>query len=76
MVTSRKVKEIYNEISVSLSRMGSNNPREGERQSLYGDILDWLKDNHGELVNNDYDDDFVAKYIVGMYVIKNKLINN
>lgn len=74
MITSLQVKRIYNEVSLSLSMMGSNNPRVAERQTLYGDVLDWLRDNHPELRNDDYDDDFVAKYIVGMCAVKNKLL--
>ena len=69
MVTSITARKIYDEISVSLNRMGRNNPRQSERQALYGDILDWLKDKHPELRNDDYDDDFVAKYIIGKYLI-------
>ena len=67
MVSSRQAQDIYNEICLNLSRMGANNPKKFERQTLYGDILDWLRDMHPELRNNEHDDDLVAMYIIGRY---------
>jgi hypothetical protein len=67
MLTCKIAKEIFDEVSQKLDSMGKNNPRVFERQSLYGDVLDWLKDYHSELVNDDFDDDLVAFYIVGRY---------
>lgn len=72
MITSKQANEIYNEISPSLNRMGDNEPKEAERQTLYGDVLDWLRDMHPELRNKDYDDDFAAMFIVGRYVITHR----
>lgn len=74
MITRSQADNLFKEIYPALKRMGKNNPRKGERQTLYGDVLDWIKDNHSELVNKDYDDDFVAHYIIGSYIIKNKLL--
>ncbi len=74
MVTRSQANEIFIEIAPALKRMGKNNSRKGEIQTLYGDVLDWIKDCHSEFVNKDYDDDFLAHYIIGSYVIKNKLL--
>lgn len=67
-------RKIFTEILPALGRMGVNNPRVSERQTLYGDILDWLRDYHGELRNKEHEDDFVAKLIIGEYVTMNKLL--
>jgi len=74
MVTRSQADELFNEIAPALNGMGKNNPRKGEIQTLYGDVLDWIKDCHSEFVNKDYDDDFLAHYIIGSYVIKNRLL--
>lgn len=60
----------------SFSRMGKNNPRECERQSLYGDIMDWLRDMNGELeLNlNLRERSFVAAHLIGEYVVNNNLL--
>lgn len=67
MITCKIADEIFDEVSQKLNRMGKNNPRIFERQSLYGDVLDWLKGYHYELVNDDFDDDLLAHYIIGKY---------
>ena len=53
-------------------RWGKNNPRESERQFLYGDVMDYLRDNHNEL--NIAERDFVAHHLIGHYVITNTLL--
>ena len=65
MITRSQADNLFYEIYPALKRMGKNNPRKEERQTLYGDVLDWIKDNHSELVNKD---------IIGSYIIKNKLL--
>lgn len=74
MVTKERLKAITLEIMPTMKRRGKANPRKYERQLLYGDVLDWIRDNHPELRNNDYDDDFAAHYIIGAYVIQNAIL--
>ena len=71
MVTQEQVKAISKELQPIMKRMGGNNPKKYERQTMYGDVLDWLRDMHPELRNKDYDDDFVAFYAIGDYVVHN-----
>lgn len=54
------------------SQWGKNNPKPSERQLLYGDVLDYLRDNYNEL--NLTERDFVAHYLIGHYVIANALL--
>jgi hypothetical protein len=39
-----------------------------ERQTLYGDLLDWLRDMYSDCLNG-MDRDELAKYLIGDYVI-------
>ena len=57
--------EIYDSIKdiIPIDRMGANNPRVGERQTLYGDVLDWLRDNG---YGKDHD---LAVLIIGNHAI-------
>ena len=69
-----KVIEVFNEVSkIDLcSGKGKNNPRVCERQFLYGDVLDYLRDYYNEL--NLEEIDMTAKLIIGDYVVKNTLL--
>lgn len=69
-----KVIETFNKVSnLDLcSTRGKNNPRIAERQFLYGDILDYLRDYYNEL--NLEERDMVAKLIIGNYVVQNTLL--
>ena len=61
MITKEQLKAITSEISSAMNRIGKANPRKYERQFLYGDVIDWIRDNHPELRNDDHDDDFAAR---------------
>lgn len=51
---------------IPIDSMGINNPRVNERQTLYGDVLDWLRDyGYGK----DHD---LAVMIIGSYAVKHK----
>lgn len=39
-----------------------------ERQTLYGDLMDWLRDMYSDCMNG-WDRDELAKYIIGDYAI-------
>lgn len=60
----------------SFGKWGKNNPRKGERQYLYGDVMDWLRDMNGELeLNlNLRERSFVATHLIGEYVVNNNLL--
>lgn len=65
-----KVVDTFNKISkLNLcNTKGENNPRVNERQFLYGDILDYLRDYHNDL--NIAERDMVAKLVIGDYIIR------
>ena len=58
----------------SFKGWGKNNPRESERQYLYGDVMDWLRDMNGELGLNLRERSFVAIHLIGEYVTRNSLL--
>lgn len=47
-----------------IERFGDGNPRISERQNIYGDVLDWIRDQIG------YKDHYVAAIIMGEALIK------
>lgn len=55
-----QVRELANECPIF--SMGNNNPRTAERQTIYGDVLDWVRDQIG------YKDHFIATMIIGHWV--------
>jgi hypothetical protein len=63
---------ISNGVTERFKHWGKNNPRESERQLLYGDVMDYLRDNYNEL--NLTERDFVAHHLIGHYVITNALL--
>lgn len=63
MTTQEKLKAIRDIIPIG--SMGANNPRTNDRQTLYGDVLDWLRDNG---YGKDHD---LAVLIIGEYAIRN-----
>jgi hypothetical protein len=63
---------ISNGVIESFKHWGKNNPKEYERQLLYGDVMDYLRDEYNEL--NLTERDFVAHYLIGHYVITNALL--
>lgn len=77
MLTRKELKEYSVEIQSFIQkknpRFKKNGLKEGE-QTLYGEILDYIKDNLILLRNNDYDDDLLAHYAIGEYIIKNCLL--
>lgn len=73
-INAAKVIDVFNEVStLDLCRQkGKNNPRVCERQFLYGDVLDYLRDYYSEL--NLEERDMTAKLIIGDYVVHNTLL--
>lgn len=51
---------------------GLNNPRESERQYLYGDVSDWIRDYYSYLSLEERE--ILAKLIIGNFVIQNRLL--
>ena len=74
-VNFAKVMEVSNEvIELDLcSRKGKNNPRVAERQFLYGDIMDYLRDYYNTELTLE-ERDIAAKLIIGDYVVQNTLL--
>lgn len=70
-----KVLEVYNEVNELdlCSQRGKNNPRIAERQFLYGDIMDYLRDYYNTELTLE-EKDVTAKLIIGEYVVKNTLL--
>ena len=70
-----KVLRIFNEIKgldICVNK-GLSNPCENERQYLYGDISDWLRDNN-HFGLSQYEEEILIKLIIGDYVIKHCLL--
>jgi hypothetical protein len=42
-------------------------------QSLYGDVLDWLRDEHNDIYHLK-SSELLARLIIGEYVVKNRLL--
>lgn len=61
-------KEKYDALKdiIPIDRMGANNPRADEQQTLYGDVLDWLRDNG---YGKDHD---LAVLVIGNHAIQKK----
>lgn len=62
MTTVEKYNQVKDIIPIHL--MGTNNPRTDERQTLYGDVLDWLRDNG---YGKDHD---LAAMLIGNHAIR------
>lgn len=77
MLTRKELKEYSMELQPFIKSKKpiyrKNGLKEGQ-QSLYGDILDYIRDNMPNLRNDDYDDDLLAHYAIGEYIIKNCLL--
>ena len=66
-----KIYEELKELDICENR-GLSNPKESERQFLYGDISDIIRDNYNYL--NKQEKEYLARLIIGDYVIKNCLL--
>lgn len=67
-----KIVKKVNKLNICQNR-GLNNPRVAERQFLYGDILDYLRDYYSTELSLD-ERDVAAKLIIGEYVVQNTLL--
>ena len=69
---SKAIEELKGDLLNKFPNWGKSNPRVAERQFLYGDVMDWLRDYKNEL--NLQERHFVAVHLIGEYVTKKTLL--
>lgn len=70
----KKVLKIYNEVKELdiCQNKGLSNYKVYERQFLYGDVSDFIRDNYNDLTP--YEKEILARLIIGDYVVKHCLL--
>jgi len=69
MLTRKQLENYSKEMEHLFEKRASGNPDDYD-QTLYGDVLDYIRDVYPELRDMDYDDDLLAHYAIGYYAIK------
>lgn len=68
------VVDVFESIKDDVTDMCSRWGKKGRNgQTLYGDVMDWMRDMYDSIYRSSYCDMF-ARLIIGEYVIKNRLL--